>query len=122
MRVAIDGIEVHLVGLESAWEIGMQEAYLRYRVHAPPEVALAAALVETAAQLQALGEGAPQPGRLLIGDLCLARASRLLADTRDTRLQVGFARAVERVAAAAAGGPPAEALSDLLLAAISGAG
>jgi hypothetical protein len=100
----------------------MRESYGRYRVHAPPEVALAAALVEAAAELQALGRGAPEPGRLLIGDLCLARASRLLADTRDTRLQVGFARAVERVAAAAAGGPAARPLSELLLAAIAGTG
>ena len=86
----------------------------------PPEVALAAALVESAVALQDLGRAAPEPAQLLLGDLCLARASRLLAETGDTRLQVAFAVAVERVAAEAAGGPASRALRDLLVAAISG--
>jgi hypothetical protein len=121
VSVAIDGIAVHLAGLEAVWEGGMEESYARYRVHASPPVALAAAMVEAALELQSLGREAPAPGRLLLGDLCLARASRLLAETRDMRLQVGFARAVERAAAAAAGGPAAQPLTDLLLATITAA-
>ena len=64
-------------------------------------------------------QGSPDPPQLLLGDLCLARASRLLAGARDQRLQVAFARAVERVAAAAAAGTPADPLRDLLVAAIA---
>jgi len=86
----------------------------------PPEVALAAALVESAVALQDLGRTAPEPAQLLLGDLCLARASRLLAETGDTRLQVAFALAVERVAAEAAGGPASQGLRELLVAAIKG--
>jgi hypothetical protein len=113
------GIKHYLTGLEAVWETGLRDGYDSYRLHAAPEVALAAALVEVATELQALGRGEPDPGRLLVGDLCLARASRLLADTRDTRRQVLFARAVERVAAAAAGGPEAPPLRELLLAAVA---
>ncbi|MDQ6918898.1 MAG: hypothetical protein M3Z98_06025, partial [Candidatus Dormibacteraeota bacterium] len=69
-----------------------------------PRVALAAALVEMALRLQRLGSPAPAAPDLLRGDLCLARASRLLADTRDFRLQVAFARAIEEQSAAAAAG------------------
>jgi hypothetical protein len=113
-----DGIESDLAGLESVWERGMDEVYAFYRARARPPVALAAAMVESALELQHLGERAPDPPRLLLGDLCLARASRLLARTRDQRLQVGFARAMEHVAAAAAGGPAAAPLRALLVAAI----
>lgn len=115
-----DRIEAHLAGLESVWESGMSSAYAFYRPRAAPQVALAAALVESAVELQALGGSPPGPRDLLLGDLCLARASRLLAGTRDERLQVGFARAVERVAAAAACGGHVS-LRDLLLAAIADA-
>ncbi|HKF78249.1 MAG TPA: hypothetical protein VKF59_19060 [Candidatus Dormibacteraeota bacterium] len=123
MTVA-EGPEVaaHLGGLESIWDEGMRDAYAFYGVRAGQEVALAAAMVEAALDLQHLGATAPDPARLLLGDLCLARASRLLAATRDTHLQIGFARAVERVAAAAAGGPPARPLRELLTAAIGEAG
>jgi hypothetical protein len=113
-------IDAHLRGLEPVWEEGMGDAYAFYRPRAAPEVALAAAMVEAGLRLQRLGGEAPDPSRLLIGDLCLARASRLLAETRDQRLQVGFASAVERVAAAATGGPPAPPLRDLLAATIAG--
>ena len=116
-----DRLDADLAGLESVWEAGMQAAYGFYRPQASPAVALAAALVESAAELQRLGTGAPEPSQLLLGDLCLARASRLLAGTRDQRLQVAFARAVERIAAAAAAGAPAEPLRDLLVAAIAAA-
>jgi len=118
MSVTIDGIEVHLVGLESVWEAGMDAAYAFYRPRTAPAVALAAAMVESAVSLQELGDRPPTPPHLLLGDLCLARASRLLAGTRDQRLQAGFARAVEHVAAAAAGGPPSPPLRALLTAVI----
>jgi hypothetical protein len=118
VNATADGIDVHLDGLEPVWDAGMRDAYAFYRTHAAPPVALAAAMVESALTLQVLGERPPDPPYLLLGDLCLARASGLLARTRDQRLQVGFARAVEHVAAAAAGGPPAPPLRALLVAAI----
>jgi hypothetical protein len=121
VSTTVEGIEAHLAGLESVWEGGMHEAYAYYRQHASPPVALAAAMVETAIGLQT-GARPPDPPRLLIGDLCLARASRLLAGTRDQRLQIGFARAVERVASAAAGGPPSDPLRTLLMAAVGDPG
>lgn len=122
MNVAIEGIDGHLSGLESVWDGGMRESYTFYRPRAAPAVALAAAMVESAVALQGLGGQPPDPARLLLGDLCLARASRLLADARDQRLQIGFARAVELVAAAAAGGPAADSLRALLVAALVEAG
>ena len=118
MSATADGIEAHLDGLEPVWDSGMSDAYAFYRPRATPAVALAAAMVESALVLQVLGDRPPDPPHLLLGDLCLARASGLLARTRDQRLQVGFARAVEHVAAAAAGGPPAPPLRTLLVAAI----
>lgn len=121
MSVAVDGIEAQLAGIESLWEGGMSEAYAFYRPQAAPSVALAAALVESALALHELGARPPDPPHLLLGDLCLARASRLLAETRDQALQVGFARAMEQVAAAAAGGPDSAPLRTLLVEAI-GAG
>jgi hypothetical protein len=114
----LDGLRAHLTGLESVWEGGIRGAYTFYRGRSDPEIALAAALVETAADLQALGTGAPDPPHLLLGDLCLARASRLLAAYGDQRLQIGFARAVETVAANAATGGRAAALRGLLTAAL----
>jgi hypothetical protein len=98
-----------LEAIESLWKAGLEEAFDAYRPAATPfgateapRVALAAALVEVALGLQRLGSPAPPAPDLLRGDLCLARASRLLADTRDTRLQVSFARAIEEQSAAAA--------------------
>ncbi|HXM54335.1 MAG TPA: hypothetical protein VOB72_03025 [Candidatus Dormibacteraeota bacterium] len=122
MSVAMDDIQSHLSELESVWDSGMGDAYAFYRPRATPAVALAAAMVESALALQELGDRAPDPPHLLLGDLCLARASRLLAATRDQRLQICFARAVEHVAAAAAGGPAAPPLRTLLVAAIGEAG
>jgi hypothetical protein len=113
--------QTELEGLESVWESGMEDVYAFYRESAPARVALAAALVESAVDLQRLGGPAPHPPQLLLGDLCLARASRLLAETGDQALQVGFAQAVERVAAAASAGSRDPGLRDLLLAAITGA-
>jgi hypothetical protein len=113
-------MDADLDGLESVWESGMQDAFHFYRAAAARPVALAAALVESAVSLQGLGGTAPDPVRLLLGDLCLARASRLLAELGDQRLQVGFARAVERVSAAASGGPAVPPLRDQLIATIGG--
>jgi hypothetical protein len=98
-----------LEAIESLWKTGLEEAFSAYQPASAdfgevdaPRVALAAALVEVALGLQRLGRPAPSAPDLLRGDLCLARASRLLADTRDTRLQVSFARAIEEQSAAAA--------------------
>jgi hypothetical protein len=118
VNTTVHEVEAHLDGLESVWEAGMRETYAHYRKHAAVPVALAAAMVESAMELQTSGGRAPDPPRLLLGDLCLARASRLLAETRDQRLQIGFARAVEHVASATAGGPPADPLRTLLMAAV----
>jgi hypothetical protein len=120
MRGQADVMDADLGGLESVWDSGMDDLYAFYRSSAPPRVALAAALVESAVGLQRLGGPAPDPPQLLLGDLCLARASRLLAQNGDQGLQVGFARAVERVAAAASGGGQDPGLRDLLVAAIAG--
>ena len=54
MSVAVDGIESHLEGLEPVWEAGMGDAYAFYRPWTTPTVALAAAMVESAAMLQDL--------------------------------------------------------------------
>jgi hypothetical protein len=108
-------LERDLDSLESLWESGLGRAYDAYvSLGAEHRVALAAALVETALDLQALGRRAPQPGPLLLGDLCLARASRLLADVGDRRLQVGFARAIEEISTHAAAGDELPSARDLL--------
>ena len=114
-----------LEAIESLWEGGLQDAFTAYQPATAalaeadaPRVALAAALVETALSLQRLGQPAPPAPDLLRGDLCLARASRLLADTRDRRLQVSFARAIEEQAAAAAAGQETESTRSRLLRAI----
>ena len=118
MKEGAEVVEADIAGLESIWSSGMEETYGFYRSSAAPKVALAAALVESAVELQGLGGPAPDPLRLLLGDLCLARASRLLAECGDQRLQVGFARAVERVSAAASGGPEVAPLRQQLVATI----
>lgn len=106
-----------LESIESLWKGGIEDALAAYRPATnlvgsgqSERVALAAALVEVALDLQRLGGEAPAPADLLRGDLCLARASRLLAESRHQRLQVAFARAIEELSAAAAipdGHPPA---------------
>ncbi len=111
--------------LESLWGDGLSEAYRAflgavtdYDADAQPKIALAAALVEAGVRLQNLGDRAAPPPPLLMGDLCLARASRLLADAAPQRLQVAFATAIERMAAAAASGQPAPRARDLLMQAL----
>jgi len=98
-----------LEAIEALWKRGLEEAYAAYGPATADlgeedrhRVALAAALIEVALDLQRLGRPAAPAPDLLRGDLCLARASRLLADTRDQRLQVSFARAIEERSAAAA--------------------
>ena len=121
-------VQEELESLESLWETGLEAAYQTYSEATAvlveenrDRVALAAALVETALRLQRLGGRAASPPDLLRGDLCLARASRLLADARDQHLQISFARAIEATSAAAAAGRRPEPVRELLLAAIAGA-
>lgn len=109
-----------LAGLEALWPGDLREAFESYLELANGRVALAAAMVDTAARLQRLGGPAVAPGELLLGDLCLARASRLLADEGDMNLQVAFAQAVERVASLAAAERQPEPMRALLAAAIQG--
>ena len=49
-----------------------------------------------------------------MGDLCLARGSRLLADNAPLPVQVAFARAIEATSAAAAAEQAPPALRQLL--------
>jgi len=60
------------------------------------------ALKRVGTRLQGLGSRAAPPATLLMGDLCLARGSRLLADHAPLAVQVAFARAIETVSSAAA--------------------
>jgi hypothetical protein len=118
-------IEVELDRLENLWSDGLADSYRSYlgavTAYEPtdqPKVALAAALVEVGVQLQGLGGRAAPPTTLLMGDLCLARASRLLADNASKTLQVAFARAIEEASAVAAGGSAGRPVRDRLLAAL----
>ena len=118
-------IEGDLVNLEFLSDRGFDQVLDAYRPAADRlasesglRIALAAGLVEAALDLQGLGRETPQPAEILAGDLCLARASRLLAETGSQRLQIAFARVVERIAAAAAAGSPLPSTRALLLAAI----
>jgi hypothetical protein len=112
--------ERDLESLDSIWSGGLGEAWEAYRDHhADGRVALAAALVETGVSLQGLGVHTAPAGELLIGDLCLARASRLLADAGDRELQVAFARAVETVSAQAAAGQAVSPIRELLQTALA---
>ncbi len=110
--------------LETLWENGLSRTYDEYMAAAPtahPQVALAAALVEEGIGLQNVGGRAADAAPLLLGDLCLARASRLLAAASSLPLQVLFARAIEQVSAAAAAGEGAKPLRQLLLHALESA-
>ncbi len=114
-------VERDLARLDGVWAAGLRETYDAYLPGAAdPQLALAAALVEFGVRLQGLGARAARPESLLLGDLCLARASRILADSGDRRLQVGFARAVEKVSAEAAGEGAMSSLRELLLPLLDG--
>ena len=104
-------VERDLDRLEGLWDQGLSDAYhayletvAAYASAAQPRLALAAALVEVGLRLQGLGGRAAAAPTLLMGDLCLARSARLLADTAPQSLQIAFARAIEDLSSAAAAG------------------
>ena len=111
--------------LEGLWSDGLSEAYRdyldaveRFAPELQPKLALAAALIELGIRLQGLGGRAAPPTTLLLGDLCLARGSRILADNAPLPVQVAFAKAVETMSTAAASEqpvPPARSLLRLSL-------
>jgi hypothetical protein len=115
-------IDQELERLDGLWEDGLADSYRSYleavSAYDPaiqPKLALAAALIEAGIRLQGLGGHAAPPASLLMGDLCLARASRLIADTASQRLQVAFARAIEEMSATAASGGATRPVRDLLV-------
>src|SRR5450759_822026 len=123
--MSVQLIDRELDRLESLWEDGLSEMYRTYLEavgsHEPasqPKLALAAALVEIGVQLQGLGGRAAAPPTLLMGDLCLARSSRLLADVASQSVQVAFAQAIEQMSAAAASCAGTPATRELLLRAL----
>jgi len=123
--VTVETLDVELVRLEQLWADGLSEAYRSYlevvsdsSPAARPKLALAAALVEVGIRLQGLGGRAAPAPTLLMGDLCLARSARLLADTAPRPVQVAFARAIEELAASAASGRASRPVRDLLLDAV----
>lgn len=119
--VEMEIAERDLESLDELWAGGLGDAYDAYRDGAADSrIALAAALVETGVTLQGVGDHVARPMELLLGDLCLARASRLLADVGDQRLQIAFARVVERVSSTAAAGQGRTPIRPLLLHAIEG--
>jgi hypothetical protein len=118
-------IDRELERLEGLWEDGLSDAYRSYLSatgsHEPaaqPKLALAAALVEVGLRLQGLGGRAAPAPTLLMGDLCLARSSRLLSEVASQKIQVAFASAIEVMASAAAAGSAAPAAREMLLRAI----
>jgi hypothetical protein len=122
--VSVQVIDRELERLEGLWSDGLSDAYRSYLgaveafdADAQPKLALAAALIEVGLRLQGLGGPAAPPAALLMGDLCLARASRLLADAASQRVQVAFAGAIEEMAASAASGSSGPPVRELLLSA-----
>ncbi|HET7378702.1 MAG TPA: hypothetical protein VFJ24_01550 [Gaiellales bacterium] len=119
-------LDRELQRLEGLWADGLSETYRSYldavATHAPdaqPRLALAAALVEVGLRLQGLGSAAAPPAALLMGDLCLARSSRILTDSATRPVQVAFARAVEQLSSAAAARADAPPVRELLLHALA---
>jgi hypothetical protein len=120
--VSVQVIDRELERLEGLWADGLSDAYRSYlgavaafEEDAQPKLALAAALIEVGIRLQGLGGPAAPPAALLMGDLCLARASRLLADAASQRVQVAFAGAIEEMASAAASRSVGRPVRELLL-------
>jgi hypothetical protein len=120
--MSIQLVERDLERLEGLWEDGLSEAYRSYleavaafEPEAQPRLALAAALIEIGLRLQGLGGRAAAAPTLLMGDLCLARSSRLLAGAAPQSVQIAFARAIESMSAAAASGSTAAARTRELL-------
>jgi len=123
--MSVQLIDRELDRLENLWEDGLSDTYrsyleavAAYEPAAQPKLALAAALVEIGIRLQGLGGRAAAPPSLLMGDLCLARSSRLLADAATQAVQIAFARAIEAMSTAAASGAAAPATRELLLLAL----
>jgi hypothetical protein len=119
---AVNVVNRELERLEGLWEDGLSDAYRSYLEAVgefdsadQPRLALAAALIEVGLRLQGLGGQAAAAPTLLMGDLCLARSSRLLADAAPLSVQVAFAQAIEELSSAAASGRPAPHTRDLLL-------
>jgi hypothetical protein len=107
--MSVQLLDRELDRLHELWSDGLSDTYRVYLDsvrHFEPGVqeklALAAALIEVGTRLQGLGSRAAPPTTLLMGDLCLARGSRLLADHAPLAVQVAFARAIETVSSAAA--------------------
>lgn len=107
--MSVQLLDRELDRLHGLWSDGLSETYRVYLDsvgHFHPDVreklALAAALIEVGTRLQGLGSHAAPPTTLLMGDLCLARGSRLLADHAPLAVQVAFSRAIETVSSAAA--------------------
>jgi hypothetical protein len=120
--MSVQTLNRELDRLEGLWTDGLSDSYRSYldavaghEPHAQPKLALAAALIEVGLRLQGLGGRAAPPPTLLMGDLCLARASRLLADAAGQSLQVAFAQAIESLSAAAASGQQARPVRELLV-------
>jgi hypothetical protein len=114
-------LERELDRLEALWTQGLADLYRDYlevvEGHEPEQrtkLALAAALVEIGIRLQGLGGPAAPAAALLMGDLCLARSSRILTDSASQPVQVAFARAVEQMAGAAASHHDAPGVRELL--------
>jgi hypothetical protein len=119
--LSVQLLEPELDRLEGLWSDGLSDTYHAYmssvgRFEPPtqPKLALAAALIEVGIRLQGLGGRAAPPATLLMGDLCLARGSRLLADHAPLPVQVAFARAIELLSAKAASDEPAPSTRGLL--------
>jgi len=119
-------LERELDRLEGLWAEGLAELYRTYldevdghEPEAQPKLALAAALVEVGVRLQGLGGTAAPPAALLMGDLCLARSSRILTDSASQPIQIAFARAVEELSGAAASNREAPAVRGLLVRALA---
>jgi len=120
--MSVQLLEPELDRLEGLWSDGLADAYRayleavhRFELSKQPKLALAAALIEVGVGLQGLGGQAAPATTLLIGDLCLARGSRLLADHAPLAVQVAFARAIESVSSSAASRQPAPSTRQLLV-------
>ncbi len=122
MSAQLQVLEPELDRLAGLWEDGLGDGYHHYLdTTAHAKLALAAALIEIGLRLQGLGGRAAPPTTLLMGDLCLARGSRLLADHASLDVQVAFARAIELLSSKAASSEPAPPVRQLLRAALGAA-
>jgi hypothetical protein len=120
-------LERELDRLEGLWAEGLADLYRTYldivdgrrEPELRPKLALAAALVEVGVRLQGLGGPAAPAAALLMGDLCLARSSRILTDAASQPTQIAFARAVEEMSGAAASNTEAPGVRELLTRALA---